>query len=490
MNDETAIGVGGLAIHVPRARVDLRAWCEWTGQTPDKVLAVVGRSFRVSTPRESVYTMAASAALKLVEQYGIDPADIGHLALGTESSTDNAIGAVIVKGMLDRALVDLGRKPTARACEVPEVKHACLGGMYALKGAARWAALEGRGKKAIVIAADIAEYERGSTGEPTQGAGAVAMLVERDPGLFAIDLPHCGSAAAYRGVDFRKPFARHFTDGYAATTRRLHDFPVFNGKYSTTCYVDEVIAALDDMFARTGWSRRTFWDEVAAAMLHRPYHHMPIQAMAAAIAVGMAREDEDREAFVGLCREAGVDPELALAEASATEDLFDRAQRDGVDCEPTPELGRAIKTFRAGAWFKSFVAKKMGLGADGAMDLGNLYTASLPAWWVSAFAQAHRDGLDLAGRTLLAIGYGSGDAAEAWPLRVVPRWRDAAARIGFEAALADAVDLDQPSYEALHDGHETALDAEPRRGFVIERVGECLSGTGQDVGIEYYRFVR
>jgi hydroxymethylglutaryl-CoA synthase len=490
MNETTAIGIGGLAIHVPRARVDLRAWCEWTGQVPDKVLAVVGRSFRVPTRNESVYTMAATAALRLIEQYDLDPREIGHLALGTESSTDNAIGAVIVKGMLDRALLELGRPATSRACEVPEVKHACLGGMYAVKGAARWAALEGRGRKAIVVAADIAEYERGSTGEPTQGAGAVAMLVERNPGLFAIDLPHCGSAAAYRGVDFRKPFARHFTEGYAAATRRLHDFPVFNGKYSTTCYVDAVIAALDDMFARTGWNRRTFWDEVAAAMLHRPYHHMPIQAMAAAIAVGMAREPEDREAFVGLCREAGVDPEVALAEASASDDLFDRAQRDGVDVEPTPELQRAIKGFRAGAWYKKFVAGKMSLGADGAMELGNLYTASLPAWWVSAFAHAHRDHIDLAGRTLLAIGYGSGDAAEAWPLRVVPHWRDAAARIGFADALADAVDLDRASYEALHDGHDVELDAEPRHGFVVDRVGACLSGTGQDVGIEYYRFVR
>jgi hydroxymethylglutaryl-CoA synthase len=454
------------------------------------VLAVVGRSFRVPSRTESIYTIAATAALRLVEQYDLDPREIGHLALGTESSTDNAIGAVIVKGMLDRALVDLGRPPTARACEVPEVKHACLGGMYALKGAARWAALEGRGKKALVIAADIAEYERGSTGEPTQGAGAVAMVVERNPGLFAIDLPRCGSAAAYRGVDFRKPFARHFTDGYAVATRRLHDFPVFNGKYSTTCYVDEVIAALDDMFARTGWNRRTFWEDVASVMLHRPYHHMPIQAMAAAIVVGMAREDADREAFVGLCREAGVTPEVALAEAAASDDLFDRAQRDGVDVEPTPELQRAIKTFRAGAWFKTFVAQKMALGATGAMDLGNLYTASLPAWWASAFAQAHADDVDLAGRTLLAIGYGSGDAAEAWPLRVVPHWRDAAARIGFGDALADAVDLDRSTYEDLHDGRDIELASEPRRGFVVDRVGQCVSGTGQDVGIEYYRFVR
>jgi len=488
MNDQ--IGVGGLAIHVPRARVDLRAWCEWTGNAPDKVLAVVGRSFRVPTRRDSVYTMAATAALRLIEQYDLDPAEIGHLALGTESSTDNAIGAVIVKGMLDRALVELGRGPIARACEVPEVKHACLGGMYALKGAARWAALDGRGKKAIVIAADVAEYERGSTGEPTQGAGAVAMLVERDPKLFTIDLTRCGSAAAYRGVDFRKPFARHFTDGYAAATNRLHDFPVFNGKYSTTCYVDEVIAALDDMFARTGWNRRTFWDEVTAVLLHRPYHHMPIQAMASAIVVGMAREEDDREAFVGLCREAGVDPELALAEAAAADDLFDRAQRDGVDVDTTPELGRAIKGFRSGAWFKKFVAEKMALGSAGAMELGNLYTASLPAWLVSAFAHAHRDGVELAERTLLAIGYGSGDAAEAWPVRVVDGWQKAAARIDFEGALADAVDLDRTTYEALHDGREVDIAADPKRGFVVDRVGDRLTGTGQDVGIEYYGFVR
>ena len=69
----------------------------------------------------------------------------------------------------------------SRHCEVPEFKHACLGGVYALKArrALRGAATRGD-KLAIVVCADVAEYERGSSGEQTQGAGAVAMLVERE----------------------------------------------------------------------------------------------------------------------------------------------------------------------------------------------------------------------------------------------------------------------------------------------------------------------
>ena len=40
---------------------------------------------------------------------------------------------------------------------------------------------DGRNAKAIVVCADIALYAPGSSGEPTQGAGAVAMLVEANP---------------------------------------------------------------------------------------------------------------------------------------------------------------------------------------------------------------------------------------------------------------------------------------------------------------------
>ena len=231
--NESASGISGMAVYVPSPRVSLESWCGWTGNTWAKVEKVVGRSFRVPAGHENVYTMAANAVLRLILSYDIDPTIVGFLGLGTESSTDNAAGAVIVRGMVDRALDELGLPRLSRQVEVPEFKHACLGGVYALKSALRYVTCDGQEKLAIVVAADVAEYERGSSGEQTQGAGAVAMLIERRPKMLAIDLSRSGCASDYRGPDFRKPFARHFLDAYASRTKRLSDFPVFSGRYST-----------------------------------------------------------------------------------------------------------------------------------------------------------------------------------------------------------------------------------------------------------------
>src|SRR4051812_2026277 len=181
-------GVSAMSLYVPPFRVNLENWCDWTGNSWEKISAVVGRSFRVPGRHENVYTMAANAVLRLIRANDIDPRRIGFLGLGTESSTDNAAGAVIVRGMVDRALESFGLPRLSRTLEVPEFKHACLGGIYALKSALRYVAFDGSDRQAIVVSADVAEYERGSTGEQTQGAGAVAMLVERTPRLLAVDL--------------------------------------------------------------------------------------------------------------------------------------------------------------------------------------------------------------------------------------------------------------------------------------------------------------
>ena len=196
-------GLSGMALYLPPYRVDLQQWCEWTGSDWQKIRKVVGSGFRLLGPQHSVYTMAANALLRLIRQYDIDPSRIRYLALGTESSTDNSAGAIIVKGMVDDALRGLGLPPIARNCEVPEFKHACLAGIYALKGAVRFLNNDGDDDGvAIVVCTDKALYERGSSGEPTQGAGAVAMLLEPQPRLAAINLRHAGTASEYRGHRF------------------------------------------------------------------------------------------------------------------------------------------------------------------------------------------------------------------------------------------------------------------------------------------------
>lgn len=483
-------GVSGLSLHVPKLRVPLADWARWTGAAPDKIEAVVGRSFRVCGPGQSVYTMAAAAVLDLILRYEVDPGDVGMLALGTESSTDNAAGAVVVRGMIDDALAEMGRPRLSRACEVPELKHACLGGVYGMKAAARYLACDGRGRRAIVVSADIAEYERGSTGEQTQGAGAVAMLLDTDPTLFSIELDRAGSASAYRAIDFRKPFARHRADGYAKRTQRLHDFPVFNGKYSTVCYIDATVRALDAMFERIGGSRSAFFDDLALLVCHRPYQHMPQQAVAAMLVWSLARETSRHAELFALCDAARVDPAAILREVERSASAFDW-QDASAGVEPYPAAMALAKHVRGTRAFKELVRAKMRLGEEVVRDLGNLYTASLPAWIGAAFEQAYTDGVDLRDRVALAMGYGSGDAAEAIPLRVVPGWERAAARLGFASALEDAIDLTREQYERIHDGLPVESLPDVRSDpFVVERVGDRVEGDQQDVGIEYYRFVR
>lgn len=477
-------GVSGLAVYVPSLRVQLEDWCAWTGADWGKVSAVVGHSFRIPAPNESIYTITASAVLRLILQYDIDPAEVGMLALGTESSTDNSAGAVIVRGMVDAALTELGKNRLSSSCEVPELKHACLGGIYALKAACRYVASDGMGRKAIVVSGDIAEYARGSSGEQTQGAGAVAMLVEAEPKLFAVDLTHAGSASNYRGPDFRKPTRRFVMPGYEGHV--LRDYPVFNGKYSTFCYVDAVLRAARAMFSRLDDRPDAFFENVAACLFHRPYHWMPIQAMAVLQTWTLTRTD--RAALEALCDEAGVDVETVLAEASAPPSLFLGMDADAARQDPCPALSKVARILRKKPEFTDFVERKMGLGSERMMRLGNLYTAALPAWLAAAFTHAlEMDGLE-PGQRLLAMGYGSGDAAEAIPLYVAKEWREAASRIDFDAALAHPIDLDQPQYEALHDGAEVSGLSKHGAPFVIDRIGDANHHAFQDIGMEYYGF--
>jgi hydroxymethylglutaryl-CoA synthase len=488
--DTTRMGVSAMAAYVPALRVQLQDWCEWTGNSWDKIQAVVGSSFRVPAQHENVYTMAANAVLRLIRQNDIDPREVGFLALGTESSRDNAAGAIIVKGMIDRALDGLGSPRLSRNAEVPELKHACLGGIYALKAALRYLACDARGKKAIVVAADVAEYERGSTGEQTQGAGAIAMLVEPRARLFEVDLLHAGTASDYRGPDFRKPFTRHFIAGYAPNTLRPSDFPIFSGKYSTVSYLDETVHAVEDMLQRLDTTGGKFYRQVRGLFFHRPYHLMPVQAMSFLYVRGLARGRNHHDELAALCTEAGVAIEDVCRETVSSPDLYDSVHRGEAPVEFYEATSRVAGVLRKHRSFSDLLAEKMSLGSRTMARMGNLYCAALPMWIAAGLEDAATTGCDLTGDPMVMVGYGSGDAADAIPIRAPEGWADAARRIALPAALAGGIDLTREQYESIHDGRDPDYPAyAPSDEFAISRVGQRYDSSFQDLGVEYYEFV-
>jgi hydroxymethylglutaryl-CoA synthase len=377
-NHKKNIGISGLAAYIPPYRVWLEDWCDWTDNQWPKIREVVGRSFRMRGPDQSVYTMAATAVMRLIEQYDVDPTRVKFLGLGTESSTDNSAGAIIVKGMVDRALEARGKPPIARSCEVPEFKHACLGGVYGMKGAIRHLALDGAGGQAIVVCADIAEYARGSSGEPTQGAGAVAMLLEEDPQLAIVDLPGSGSASDYRIMDFRKPMLR-FCGQDRSESHQVQDFPVFNGKYSTTCYIDETLHALNDMYVKRGLDPAEYMRSLKTIFLHRPYRRMPETGWAVSYLFAMSHGNaEDRAELASYCYEVGIEPEALEAEMLSKPDVASLANPEQLQYEAYPLTMAVLRVFRASRHYRREILDKLALGSDTMLDLGNLYTAALP----------------------------------------------------------------------------------------------------------------
>jgi hydroxymethylglutaryl-CoA synthase len=166
-------------------------------------------------------------------------------------------------------------------------------------------------------------------------------------------------------------------------------------------------------------------------------------------------------------------------------DVYELVREQRLGEELYPLATRVAREFRGDPLFDRLMTR---LGSEAMQEVGNLYTASLPAWLAAGLEDAARTGLALEGTRILTLGYGSGDAAEAIPMRVMPGWRDDALRIGFREALDGAIDLDETSYRRLHDGMAEARPAAPNPGvFYIDRIGG-REDSFDDAGIEYYRY--
>lgn len=193
-------------------------------------------------------SLAVRSAKDAFERFGVSPQEIGLCIVGTETAVDHAKPvASFVQGLLD----------LPRDCRVFETKHACYGGTAGLMTALDWiAAGRAQGRKALVVCADIARYGLGSPGEPTQGAGAVALLVSEAPRVLAIDADTVGTASN-DVLDFWRPL-----DMKEARV---------DGQYSVTCYLDALTRAFEAHRTRARWVVSPYTNRFRAMLYHVPY---------------------------------------------------------------------------------------------------------------------------------------------------------------------------------------------------------------------------
>jgi hydroxymethylglutaryl-CoA synthase len=284
---------------------------------------------------------------------------------------------------------------------------------------------------------------------------------------------------------------------FCSQERKLHqqvqDFPVFNGKYSTTCYLDETLHALDDMYNKRKLNPIEYLRSLQTVFMHRPYRKMPETGLAIAYLFALSTGDsDDRAELTSYCYEAGIDPVKVINEMQEySPDIKNLANPTDLNNEAFPMTMAIFKIFRASRHYRREVLDKMALGSDTMLDLGNLYTAALPAWIAAGIEQALIENIDLTGTEILTLGYGSGDAAEVIPFKVCKGWKDAAKNIQFSKAMSFTIDINKEQYIDLHNGKSLErLNYELKNEFIIERVGNSEQKNYQDIGIEYHRYIK
>jgi hydroxymethylglutaryl-CoA synthase len=315
------------------------------------------------------------------------------------------------------------------------------------------------------------------------------MLLEENPELVAIDLAGAGKSSDYRGPDFRKPFIR-FNQASPGHHGHLNDFPVFNGPYSTACYLEATVSALGNLFEKADRRPSAWLKELAAIFMHRPYQRMPESGLALGYLFSLSRgAGAEHDELAEYCAVAGESVDAVVEELNSRPSIGEAVDDQmTLALEAYPRSMNVVRSLRNEPAYRAVVTDKLAFGADLVSELGNLYTASLPAWLAAGFEDAANRGADLAGREVLLIGYGSGDAAEAIPCTVMPGWEAAAKRIGMREALEDQVPLNREQYERLHAGEHLEIHRTLRSEFVVSHVGG-RQGPLVDEGIEYYRFV-
>lgn len=242
------IGIDQIAFYVPKYYVDLVDVAEKRGIDPNKFTIGIGQE-KMAVPSlcEDIVSMGANAARKIVDQQA--KAEIDMVIVGTESALDFSKASAVTIHRL------LGIQPFARCIEI---KEACYGATAALAMANHYIQAN-PDRKVLVIASDIARYGLATPGEPTQGAGAVAMLISQNPRILTFNQDHVFYTTDV--MDFWRP-------NYSETA-------MVDGKLSNEAYIESFQTVLKEYQKRTNKTLAN----AEAICFHIPYTKMGKKAL-------------------------------------------------------------------------------------------------------------------------------------------------------------------------------------------------------------------
>ncbi|MDG2454765.1 MAG: hydroxymethylglutaryl-CoA synthase [Bacteroidia bacterium] len=373
MND--TFGIHDLALKAPSLYLPIEDLANARDIEPAKLIHGLGlRNMSVCDVDEDVVTLAAGSVIQLLEQNpNVKPQDIGRIYVGTESSIDGSkpigtyIHNIVHQYFTTKKINDSG----INHIDVIDMTFACIGAVDAMHNSLYYL-YANPDKVAIVVAADIANYDLASPGEYTQGAGAVAMLLAKNPAL--VSLSEKWGVSVKNEHDFFKPIRYQKINNQMV---EIHDEkPIFDGQLSNAVYQDRITEAWEH------FKEEELLNNYDHLIFHLPYAYHGRRIVAPLL----QQELKDTGSFDTICSKNALD----------TED---------------EQIG---KLFSKSKYYKDWVQSKVAAGDNLSSDMGNLYTASIFLSLVSFCASAG----NLRDSKLLFLAYGSGSKAKVFSGKV------------------------------------------------------------------------
>ena len=421
-------GIEAASIYVPHIYLPIKDLAIQRNIDPDKLEIGLGlKKMSVLDVHEDTATIAANALLKLITDFDINPTEIGRIYLGTESALDGAKPTATYAVQLVESVLakQFGERPF-RHTDVVDMTFACVGGVDAMHNSIDYVRVN-PAKKAIVIAADYAKYGLESTGEYTQGAGAVAMLISNQPDLIAFD--NNWGIGMESVFDFFKPHQSTSDEAILnalGTTKSeieiFSDEPIFEGQYSNECYKKRVREAYFNFKDEAKIEGKLYenWRYIA---FHLPY------------------------AFQG---------KRMFSDVFALEN----GQNNSND---------NLKIVSKSDEYKALIKEKVEPTQRASSEIGNMYTASVFTAFLSALQVSADSNEELNGKTVGFIAYGSGSKSKVFQGQIGEGWKNVMNKMDLFTYLNKREAISFEQYQDLHNKNlKTSIN--DSKGFALDRI--------------------
>ncbi|WP_348813107.1 hydroxymethylglutaryl-CoA synthase family protein [Flavobacterium maritimum] len=449
-------GIDAIAFDVAKIHLPIKTLAKARNIEPEKLEKGLGL-IKMTLPdtHQDTVVFGANALTKLITENQINLDEIARIYVGTESAIDNSkpIGSFLVSLMEQK----FGEN-TLSECDVVDFTFACIGGVDALQNCIDFVTLNPT-KKAIVVTTDFAKYDLNSTGEYTQGAGALAMLVTSNPRIISFEN---NWATSTKGVfDFFKPYRtlskkeiigndnnQNWFDNLESEIEIHKDQPVFDGQYSNQCYMDRTRDAYFS-FKKLKNTSETIYNSWESIIMHLPYSFQGRRMLSEIYAL-----DADTKIISG--NESPTDYQNKLKEVSKSDE------------------------------YRTFVSQKLQPAEIASSLIGNLYTGSIFMGLLSTLAHFYDSKNEVSGKKFGFLAYGSGSKSKVFEGTIQPDWKTAVASVNLFETLEKSFEIGFETYEKLHKKEQKQSIQLPKNEWILDRIETEIPNL---IGARYYKWV-